>query len=201
MTEERGKGGRPGGDRSGGPGGTAAPARSRVEVRPLRPSDLPAVLRIERETFPVPWSERTFRNLLERPDAVLLVAVEGGAGAGPERPPVEGTVTEGGQAGDAQGGGARLLGYAVLWRAGEEAELGDLAVGRESRRRGIGRRLVARILEEAGRLGARGVFLEVRESNVPARRLYGTLGFRVVGRRPGYYARPPEDALVMRRSV
>lgn len=180
--------------------GMAAPPHGGVETRPLHPSDLAAVLEIERDTFPVPWSERTFRKLLDRTDTVLLVAE-----ASPDGPPVEGPVRgpeqSGGGSGEQGAAGARVLGYAVLWRAGEEVELGDLAVERSARRRGIGRRLVAEVLAVARGLGARSVFLEVRESNVAARRLYETEGFRVVGRRPRYYTRPREDALVMRRAV
>jgi ribosomal-protein-alanine N-acetyltransferase len=131
--------------------------------------DLADVLAIERVSFPTPWSERTFRNLMRRANARLWVA-ESGAG---------------------------VLGYAVAWFAGPEAELGGLAVTPEARRRGIGRTLVKAVLEDARSCGIRLVFLEVRESNAAARRLYERAGFETVGRRPGYYVSPVEDALVM----
>lgn len=161
------------------------PGRGRVLIRPMRASDLDEVLGIERASFGLPWSERTFRNLLERRNAVLLVAQEdrlhspGDPGA--EEP--------------------AILGYAVLWAAGGEAELGDLAVHPRARRRGIGRGLLARILEEARGLGAEAVFLEVRAGNEPARHLYLEAGFEVAGVRKRYYVKPTEDAVVMRRRL
>lgn len=145
-----------------------------MQVRPMRPADVEAVLEVERASFGVPWSERTFRNLLRRSNARLLVA-------------------------EHEAGG--LAGYAVLWVVGREAELGDLAVRRDLRRRGIGRRLVDAVLRSAAAVGARAVFLEVRESNDAARRLYEGAGFEAVGRRRGYYTNPPEDAVVMRRAI
>lgn len=147
-----------------------------VTIRPMRSADLAEVLRIENACFTVPWSGRTFRGLLDRSNASLVVAQEGSPG-GP------------------------IAGYAVLWVAGGEAELGDLAVDPQRRRRGVGSGLLAAALEEAARRGARAVFLEVRDSNRAARRLYERGGFRVVGVRSRYYIRPVEDALVMRREV
>lgn len=153
----------------------------------MRREDLDDVLRIERASFAVPWSERTFRALLERSNAVLLAAEER----------VEARwATPGGDA-----LGPRLVGYAVVWLGGGEAELGDLAVEEGARRRGIGAALVKAALEAAADRGATAVFLEVRESNRAARRLYERAGFEHVGTRKRYYVRPVEDALVMRRSV
>lgn len=86
-----------------------------------------------------------------------------------------------------------LAGFAVLRGLGEgEWELLNLAVAGEWRRRGVGRELVEAL--PAGR-----VFLEVRESNAGARGLYESSGFRVVGKRRGYYAGPVEDGIVMER--
>lgn len=141
-----------------------------VRVRPMAPGDLTEVLEIERESFPTPWSERTFRNLMRRANARLSVAES------------------------AEGG---VLGYAIAWFAGDEAELGDLAVRPDARRRGVGRALLEAVLGDARQKGIRSVFLEVRESNDPAKRLYERAGFETVGRRTGYYAHPVEDALVL----
>lgn len=148
-----------------------------VSIRPMRRADLAEVLRIENACFSVAWSERTFRGLLARSNASLVVAQEETRPGGP------------------------ILGYAVLWVAGGEAELGDLAVDPRARRRGVGSALLAATLEEAARRGAQAVLLEVRESNRAARSLYEGEGFRVVGLRSRYYLRPVEDALVMRREV
>lgn len=166
---------------------------SGVAIRAMRKGDLATVLRIERESFAIPWSERTFRGLLGRGNARLLVAEAVGA------PPSNGPRRRSRSRGEAEGPG--VVGYAVVWLAGEEAELGDLAVAAEHRGRGLGRLLLEAALGAAARAGARRVFLEVRESNGAARRLYERACFETVGRRPRYYTRPVEDAVVMRRRL
>lgn len=158
-----------------------------LRIRPMTGRDLEEVLRIERTSFTTPWSERTFRGLLERPNAVLLVA---------EEPRRASWIAEG-----YRGPGRRLVGYVAIWLARGEAELGDLAVEREARRSGVGTALVDAAAEAAVGRGASAIFLEVRESNLAARRLYERAGFESVGTRPGYYVRPVEDAVVMRRSL
>lgn len=142
-------------------------------MRPVRPGDLPALLRIERGAFPVPWSERAFRMVMRRDPGSVLVAERSG----------------------------RVAGYAALWVSADEAELADLAVAPEHRRRGVGRTLLRACLREVAARGAREIFLQVRESNGPARSLYREAGFREVGRRTGYYRAPAEDALVLMREV
>lgn len=135
----------------------------------LRLTDLPEVIEIERASFQLPWSESAFRALMRRDDTTLFAARRQG----------------------------RVVGYAVVWFAAEEGELGDIAVRPQARRAGIGRRLLEAVQRESRRRGARRVFLQVRESNEAARRLYETSNFRESGRRSGYYRFPPEDAVIM----
>lgn len=142
-------------------------------MRPVRPGDLPALLRIEREAFPVPWSERAFRMVMRRDPGAVLVAERSG----------------------------RVAGFAALWVSGDEAELADLAVAPEHRRSGVGRTLLRACLREAAVRGAGQIFLQVRESNGAARSLYREAGFHEVGRRTGYYRAPAEDALVLMREI
>jgi ribosomal-protein-alanine N-acetyltransferase len=101
--------------------------------------------------------------------------------------------------------GSELLGFACasLLLDGQEnrAELDTVAVVPAARRQGIGAALVRAILAWAAGAGARQVSLEVRASNAAAIRLYTGLGFRPQGRRPGYYADPAEDGLVLGRPV
>ena len=88
----------------------------------------------------------------------------------------------------------RIVGFAVSRRLDEgERELLNLAVDPEFRRRGIGRRLVAAVATEEPEV----VWLEVRESNEAARKLYISLGFREAGRRREYYPDSCEGAIVM----
>lgn len=145
-------------------------ARVSVQVRPARSDDLASIARIEADSFSTPWSAATFESLLERPGSVLLVA-------------------------EAQDG--TRVGYAVMWSYGDQGELANIAVTEGWRGRGIGSRLIDAILETAQRTGVRELFLEVRESNTKASVMYEHRGFELVGRRPHYYRRPREDALVL----
>jgi ribosomal-protein-alanine N-acetyltransferase len=144
-----------------------------LRIRPMARTDLPSVLTIERASFPVPWSSATFRSLLRRRDAHLWVAEVGG----------------------------EVVGYAAVWVVLDQAELGDLAVVAGSRRQGIGTRLLEAVVGRLAELGVRQLFLEVRESNRAAQRLYTRHGFIEVGRRAGYYSSPREDALVLERPI
>jgi ribosomal-protein-alanine N-acetyltransferase len=94
-----------------------------------------------------------------------------------------------------------LVGYIVGRAMFDEAEILNLGVAVHARRRGVGRALVRALLTEFVGAGARSVFLEVRESNLPARGLYESFGFREVGRRTRYYRRPVEDAVVLRAAI
>ena len=85
--------------------------------------------------------------------------------------------------------------------AADEGEILNLGVATPQRRGGVGRALVERLLEELRDRGVRVVYLEVRESNAAARRLYESLGFAAVGRRARYYRRPVEDAVILRAGI
>lgn len=144
-----------------------------VSVRAMTSADIPVVVGIERASYSVPWSETTFRGLLRRGDAELIVA--------------EAAHT--------------IVGYSVLWCVLDQAELGNVAVTAAWRGRGVGELLVGEMIRRAAARGIREVFLEVRPSNTVARRLYERFGFVHVGRRRNYYQKPVEDALVLRRPV
>lgn len=96
--------------------------------------------------------------------------------------------------------GTRVVGYAGLFQAGPEADIQTVAVAAAAQGRGLGRRLVEALLDAAGSRGAQVVHLEVRADNTAALRLYDTLGFTAVGRRPDYYGRG-RDALLMSRRL
>jgi [ribosomal protein S18]-alanine N-acetyltransferase len=144
-----------------------------VQLRDMDSGDVPVVVGIEQASYSMPWSETTFRGLLRRRDAELVVATRGEA----------------------------VIGYAVLWCVLDQAELGNVAVSAAARGAGIGERLVREMIDRAADRGVREMFLEVRPSNAVARRLYERLGFAHVGRRRNYYQKPVEDALVLRRPI
>lgn len=132
--------------------------------------DLRAVHAIERASFSVPWPDDAYRNeLLTNRLASYVVA----------------------RAGDV------VVGFAGLWVMVDEAHVTTFAVDPGWRRRGVGERLLLALLDIAVTRRAREATLEVRLSNMPARRLYEKYGFRPVGIRPRYYSDNGEDALIM----
>jgi len=132
--------------------------------------DIPAVHAIERASFPLPWPDYAFRQeLLTNRLARYLVVRAGG----------------------------RVVGYAGMWLMVDEAHVTTFAVLPLWRRSGIGGRLMVELVRLATELGARVATLEVRVSNIPARRLYQSFGFRPVGVRKRYYSDNGEDALIM----
>lgn len=142
-------------------------ARVITTLRPLGPDDVPAVAAMERAIFPDPWTEKAFREELAAPGRRYLVAEEGGV----------------------------VAGYAGLLVVVDDAHVVTLAVAPEARGRGLGTRLMLRLVEEAREAGAAHLTLEVRVSNQPAQSLYRRFGFATVGVRRHYYR--DEDALIM----
>lgn len=136
--------------------------------------DLPHVAAIEREAFTDPWSEKSFRDALAHP-AIYFVAARDAANA--------------------------VVGYVVAWFVADEGQIANLAVAPSAWGCGIGRSLLDSALREAVLRKATEVFLEVRDSNDRARELYRSRGFEEIGRRRGYYRRPVEDAIVLRRTL
>ncbi len=157
-------------------------------IAPVRLADTEQIAAIEAAVFSDPWSANSFRALHGDPRVFFACArgAGGGPGAEPERAP---------------GAADRVLGYVVAIFAADEGEIANLAVAREAQQRGIGGQLLDAVLAEAERRGALVLYLEVRESNQPARALYRARGFEEAGRRRGYYQRPVEDALLLRRRV
>ena len=91
----------------------------------------------------------------------------------------------------------RVAGFCACWLLFDELHINTLVVDFPFRRQGLARQLMEYVLDDAAGSGARRATLEVRESNVAARRLYEGLGFSVTAIRPGYYTQPDEDALIL----
>jgi ribosomal-protein-alanine N-acetyltransferase len=94
-----------------------------------------------------------------------------------------------------------VKGFIAARLVADELHINNFAIQQAYRRLGVATKLLQTALEEAARMGARLVFLEVRAGNAPAQALYGRCGFRIVGRRPSYYTQPTEDALVMSLAI
>ena len=144
-----------------------------VELRKLELRDLDAIERIERESYPTPWSRSMFASELAKPSSLSLGAF------------------------DAEGGD--LVGYLIISRYVDAWHVMNVAVTPRFRRRGIARLLLDRLFEVTATDERRGYTLEVRVSNEGAIELYGKLGFKPRGVRRGYYTDNREDALIMWR--
>jgi ribosomal-protein-alanine N-acetyltransferase len=141
-------------------------------IRPAREADVPALVALERIAFTDPWSSADFEEGIASGLSIFVAET----GDGP-------------------------VGYIVARRVLDEGEILNLGVALPVRRRGVGRALVHRVLTTWAAAGVSAVFLEVRESNLPAQRLYEAFGFQEVGRRRRYYQRPVEDAVVLRAAI
>ncbi len=138
-------------------------------VRRAKFSDIPAVAALERAEFPDGADEGMLARLLDIDGGIILAAEE-------EK---------------------NLLGYVWARFVLDEGDIGNIAVAPGFRRRGVGAALLAVLLDEAARRQTAVVQLEVRASNLAARRLYEKNGFETVGKRKNYYEKPTEDAILM----
>ncbi|MBI1734908.1 MAG: ribosomal protein S18-alanine N-acetyltransferase [Candidatus Rokubacteria bacterium] len=136
----------------------------------MRSRDLDEVVAIERASFTLPWSRGAFLYEMEQNRVARCFVVREDA---------------------------RVVGYVCVWEIGDEVHITNIAVHPDCRQRGIGRMLLSTVLDDARGRRLRIVGLEVRPSNREALPLYESFGFKVVGRRKGYYYDTGEDALVM----
>ena len=143
---------------------------SPIAVAPATRDDLGAVVGLEAVAFADPWTRPAFEAALKERHARFRVA----------------RTAEG------------VIGYVIAWFVLDEGEIANLAVAPTARRRGVARALLEQIIGEARASGLGRLFLEVRESNAAARALYNSRGFEPVARRPRYYRKPVEDAIVLR---
>lgn len=103
------------------------------------------------------------------------------------------------EAAAATDGQARPVGFLVARVVADEAEILNVAVEPDARRRGVGAELIESAIQHARSCGAGRIFLEVRAGNASALRLYARQGFREIARRARYYQQPMEDAIVLER--
>ena len=144
-----------------------------MQVRPATPADLPALLVLEADSAGAAhWSEAEYHRLFAEGGRAVLVIEEDS-----------------------------VQGFIVGRDLGPEWEIENIVVASSVQRRGLGIRLVQKLLDLARSHGAQAVFLEVRESNRAARGLYRKMGFTESGGRRCYYKNPEEDALVCQKIV
>ena len=129
------------------------------------------VAQLEKECFHDPWSENSIASELKNPLSLWLVAVDG----------------------------QQVVGYVGSQSVMGEADMMNIAVSAQYRRKGIAQELVERLVAQLREKDVYSLTLEVRASNEAAKALYSKLGFAPVGRRPNYYRNPKEDALILRK--
>ena len=141
------------------------------EIVPMAEAHVAAVAELEQVCFSAPWSEASVREELTNPLSLWLVSLVDG----------------------------QVAGYVGSQTVLDEADMMNLAVAPRHRRQGIARQLVEALGDALRAQGVQSLTLEVRASNEAAIQLYRSLGFTQVGRRPNYYTKPREDALILRK--
>ena len=142
----------------------------RLSVERMRYDDIATVQQIEREIFLSPWPKNAYASeLSQNRQACYLVLRRDGV----------------------------ILGYAGLWRVAREAHVTTIGVRSNQQHKGLGTVLFAALVQRAYEMAARWITLEVRATNLHAMRLYERFGFKVIGRRRGYYTDNGEDAVIM----
>lgn len=138
-------------------------------IRRMTENDIPGVMKIEQESFSLPWSKESYLGELKNNFATYLVC------------DYEGDVAA----------------YGGIWVVFEEAHITNIAVGPDFRRQGMGRRLMLELENVARKKQALRIILEVRPSNDPALNLYTSLDYMPTGIRKNYYSDNGEDAIIM----
>lgn len=130
-----------------------------------------AIAELEKLCFNDPWSVNSIASELTNPLSCWIVAMDEG----------------------------RLVGYVGSQSVLGWADMMNLAVHPDYRRQHIAEELVETLIRQLKKNQVTCLTLEVRVSNIPAISLYEKMGFIAVGRRPGYYHKPREDALILRK--
>jgi ribosomal-protein-alanine N-acetyltransferase len=141
-----------------------------VIIRPMTEDDIDEVMEIEKLSFATPWSREAFVGEVTKNSCARYIVAE-----------VD----------------KKVVGYAGFWVVLDEGHITNIAVHPEYRGKGIGSRLMEGLIDLAKKNGITSMTLEVRESNLVAQNLYKKFGFKVLGRREGYYQDNNEDAIVM----
>lgn len=139
-----------------------------IIYRRMTPQDVPWISKLEEETFSMPWSPESFLEMIGKEDVRYYVAEEEG----------------------------QILGGCGVWMIAGEGNITNVVVAPAARNRGIATAMLRHLIQEGDREGLTAYTLEVRVSNAAAIHVYEKLGFVSAGVRPGFYEKPPEDALI-----
>ena len=149
-----------------------------MKLRPATPADIEPMMAVaQASSSAAHWTAEQYRDIFANESATrLAVLATDPSSVGKEN----------------------VVGFLVARQIAAEWELENIVVAASAKRRGIGRQLLDFLIKTAHETNSDMLFLEVRESNVPARRLYESAGFVENGRRKGYYPDPIEDAILYR---
>ena len=140
-----------------------------MKIRLMTEADLIAVAEIEKLIFSIPWSVQAFKDSLYNDNTIYFVATEDDV----------------------------VIGYCGMYISFEEGNITNVAVDSACRRKGVAQKLLNKLITMATQKGVNNIFLEVRETNVAAIKLYEHLGFREAGIRRNFYEKPTENAIIM----
>lgn len=141
-------------------------------IRPMEDRDISTVEQIEKSIFSLPWSAKYFADAANTPENVYLVCECTG----------------------------EIAGYCGMWTVLGEGNITNIAVSPSYRRSGVAEALLKELERRARLKDVTIFFLEVRQSNEAAKRLYEKLGYSPIGVRKRFYEKPVEDAIVMSKS-
>lgn len=144
-----------------------------MKIREMICDDVDAVAELDKKCFEVPWSRQAFQDEIENKIAVYFVAEEN----------------------------SEVVGYCGYWQVAGEGDITNIAVLPKYRRKGIGGRLIERLIESACELELDCLTLEVRKSNDAAKNLYKKYGFEMIGERIRYYSDNNENAMIMMKRL
>jgi len=142
-----------------------------MDIIAMTQAHISRIAELETICFSDPWPDAAIRSELENPLSYWLVAVDGDL----------------------------VVGYVGSQSVMGEADIMNVAVDPAYRRMGVAKNLLVRLERDLSAKEVYSLTLEVRASNAPAITLYASLGFVQVGRRPNYYHKPKEDALILRK--
>jgi len=138
-------------------------------VVPMTEEHILEVARIEEESFSVPWSKNAFLESLKLEHSIFLTALYDG----------------------------EIVGYIGMYKVFNDVDITNIAVSKEYRKKGVAKALMTEAFKRVKELGASGVMLEVRKTNLFAINLYEKFGFINIGIRKNFYEKPVEDAIIM----
>lgn len=140
-----------------------------IIVRPMKPEDVKQVSDMENEYFSMPWSSQALLEAALGEQTLYMVAEEKG----------------------------EIIAYCGMYCILDEGDINQVAVRKDKRGLGIGRKLLQDFMQKGQERGITAYTLEVRVSNLPAIRLYESCGFVTEAVRKNFYEKPCEDAYIM----